>query len=76
MTQDVRTIFTEVETRAKRLVQAWETFRVDMEQYLPEDYHPEIQALSRKLESQLQTLLDELSQPTLTLATTGTTSGG
>ncbi|KPQ39903.1 MAG: Dynamin family [Phormidium sp. OSCR] len=76
MTHDVTTIFTEVENRAKHLVQSWGKFRVDMERYLPESYQPEIQNLSAGLEAALQTLLHDLSHPTLTLATTGTTSSG
>ncbi|NMG60530.1 GTPase [Geitlerinema sp. P-1104] len=76
MTQTVTTIFAEVETRAKHLVQSWGKFRTDMERYLPESYHEEIQTLSDGLDAALQRLLHDLSHPTLTLATTGTTSSG
>jgi predicted GTPase/predicted transcriptional regulator len=76
MTQDVTTIFAEVETRAKHLVRSWGKFRTDMERYLPESYHEEIQTLSDGLEAALQTLRHDLNHPTLTLATTGTTSSG
>ncbi|MGM0455323.1 MAG: hypothetical protein ACQERW_04040 [Cyanobacteriota bacterium] len=59
MTQDVTTIFAEVETRAKHLVQSWGKFRTDMERYLPESYHEEIQTLSQGLDAALQRLIHD-----------------
>ncbi|WP_417033415.1 dynamin family protein [Dolichospermum circinale] len=47
-----------------------------MSQHLPESYQPEIQELTDKLETALNQLVYELQNPTLTLATTGTTSSG
>jgi predicted GTPase len=69
-------IFGEVESKAQELSEHWNNFATEISGYLPETYQPEIQELSRKLEDALNHLIDELRYPTLTLATTGTTSSG
>ncbi len=43
---------------------------------MPYTYKPELQELSDKLEAAISNLVSELRNPTLTLATTGTTSSG
>jgi GTPase Era involved in 16S rRNA processing len=69
-------IFGEVESKAQELSEHWNNFATEISGYLPETYQPEIQELSRKLEDALNHLINELRYPTLTLATTGTTSSG
>ncbi|MFN9615504.1 MAG: dynamin family protein, partial [Dolichospermum sp.] len=61
---------------AKLLAQYWDNFHTEISQHLPESYQPEIQELTDKLETALTQLVYELQNPTLTLATTGTTSSG
>lgn len=69
-------IFEEVELKAKLLTNYWHNFYTEISQHLPETYQPEIQELSTNLEVALENLIVELRNPTLTLATTGTTSSG
>lgn len=69
-------IFEEVELKAKLLTNYWHNFYTEISQHLPQTYQPEIQELSSKLEQALKNLIIELRNPTLTLATTGTTSSG
>ncbi len=76
MTNQLYKIFDEVEFKAQQLGKHWNNFATEISEYLPYSYQPEIQELSRKLEDALNHLIDELRYPTLTLATTGTTSSG
>jgi len=76
MSNTVYKVFEEVEFKAKLLAKYWNNFQAEISQHLPETYHPEMQELSEKLEEALSVLIDELRHPTLTLATTGTTSSG
>ncbi|MDZ8104973.1 MAG: dynamin family protein [Nostoc sp. DedQUE12a] len=54
----------------------WHNFSTEISEHLPDTYHPELQELSEKLEIAIDNLVNELQNPTLTLATTGTTSSG
>ncbi|MEA5576920.1 dynamin family protein [Anabaena sp. UHCC 0451] len=76
MSNQVYKVFEEIEFKAKLLAQYWNNFHTEISQHLPESYQPEIQELSDKLETALTQLVYELQNPTLTLATTGTTSSG
>ena len=76
MSNSVYKVFAEIEFKAKLLAQYWDNFHTEISQHLPESYQPEIQELSDKLETALNQLVYELQNPTLTLATTGTTSSG
>jgi GTPase Era involved in 16S rRNA processing len=76
MSNQVYKVFEEIEVKAKLLAQYWNHFHTEISQHLPESYQPEIQELSDKLETALTQLVYELQNPTLTLATTGTTSSG
>jgi len=76
MSEKIYSVFEDVEFKAKLLAKSWDNFRTEISQHLPDTYQPEIQELSYKLEEALSTLVDELRHPTLTLATTGTTSSG
>lgn len=76
MSQASYRVFEEVEVRAQLLGQYWHNFQAEITKHLPDSYHPEIQELSSKLEKALITLIEKLRQPTLILATTGTTSSG
>jgi GTPase Era involved in 16S rRNA processing len=76
MSNSVYKVFEEIEFKAKLLAQYWDNFQTEISQHLPESYQPEIQELSHNLEKALTQLIYELQNPTLTLATTGTTSSG
>jgi predicted GTPase len=76
MSNSVYKVFEEIEFKAKLLAQYWDNFHTEISQHLPESYQPEIQELSNNLEIALTQLIYELQNPTLTLATTGTTSSG
>ena len=76
MRNSVYKVFAEIEFKAKLLAQYWDNFHTEISQHLPESYQPEIQELTDKLETALNQLVYELQNPTLTLATTGTTSSG
>jgi GTPase Era involved in 16S rRNA processing len=76
MSNSVYKVFEEIEFKAKLLAQYWQNFHIEISQHLPESYQPEIQELSNNLEIALTQLIYELQNPTLTLATTGTTSSG
>jgi predicted GTPase len=76
MSNSVYKVFEEIEFKAKLLAQYWDNFHTEISQHLPESYQSEIQELSNNLEIALNQLIYELQNPTLTLATTGTTSSG
>lgn len=76
MSNSVYKVFAEIESKAKLLAKYWDNFHTEISQHLPESYQPEIQELTDKLETALNQLVYELQNPTLTLATTGTTSSG
>ncbi|KKJ01276.1 dynamin family protein [Prochlorothrix hollandica] len=76
MTQPIYNIFQEVEAKGRVLANYWQGFYEEIAQHLPESYQDEMAELSKKLELALAHLIDELHSPTLTLATTGTTSSG
>jgi len=76
MSSDLYQLFQEVETKGHVLSNCWQSFYDEIIQHLPESYHPEMEELSTKLEGALAQLIDDLHNPTLTLATTGTTSSG
>lgn len=76
MTNEPQKIFEEVENKARLLARYWDKFHIEISKLLPETYQPEMNELSEKLENSLDNLVKELRNPTLTLATTGTTSSG
>ncbi|MBD2630814.1 dynamin family protein [Aphanizomenon flos-aquae NRERC-008] len=76
MSNSVYKVFEKIEFKAKLLAQYWDNFQTEISQHLPESYQSEIQELSNNLEKALNQLIYELQNPTLTLATTGTTSSG
>ncbi|MGI0479206.1 dynamin family protein [Geminocystis sp. CENA526] len=76
MTKKTYEVFQSVENKANLLAGYWDNFKAEIIQHLPESYHGEIEELSNNLEKSLGLLIDELRHPTLTLATTGTTSSG
>ena len=69
-------VFEEVEVNAQLLSKYWNNFSIEISKHLPDTYDSELQELSDKLEAAIAHLVDELRNPTLTLATTGTTSSG
>lgn len=69
-------VFEEVEVKAQLLSKYWNNFSLEISEHLPYTYQPELQELSDKLEAAISNLVSELRNPTLTLATTGTTSSG
>jgi GTPase Era involved in 16S rRNA processing/flagellar capping protein FliD len=76
MSKQLYKVFDEVEFQAQLLAKYWNNFSTEISEHLPDTYQPEIQKLSSKLDEALSTLVEELRNPTLTLATTGTTSSG
>ncbi|MBD2497987.1 dynamin family protein [Nostoc sp. FACHB-280] len=76
MSNKLYKVFADVEQNAKLLSKYWHNFSTEISEHLPDTYHPELQELSDKLEIAIDNLVDELQNPTLTLATTGTTSSG
>lgn len=69
-------VFEEVEVKAQLLSKYWHNFSTEISEHLPDSYQPELDELTNNLENAIATLVDELRNPTLTLATTGTTSSG
>ena len=76
MSNKLYKVFEDVEGRAGLLSKYWNNFYVDISQHLPSSYQPEMKELSTQLENALAQLIHELRNPTLTIATTGTTSSG
>ena len=76
MSNKLYKVFEEVEVKAQLLSKYWHNFSTEISKHLPDTYDPELQELSNKLEVAITDLVDELRNPTLTLATTGTTSSG
>ncbi|MDZ8079581.1 MAG: dynamin family protein [Nostoc sp. DcaGUA01] len=69
-------VFEEVQVKAQLLTKYWDNFYTEISQHLPDRYQRELLELSDNLEIAIDKLIDELRNPTLTLATTGTTSSG
>lgn len=76
MSNKLYKVFEDVEQNAQLLSKYWHNFSTEISEHLPDTYHAELQELSDKLEIAINNLVDELRNPTLTLATTGTTSSG
>lgn len=77
MSNKIYKIFENVESKANLLAKCWNNFYTEISEYLPDSkYQPEMQELSDKLDEALEKLINEINSPTLTLATTGTTSSG
>lgn len=76
MSKQLYKVFDEVEFKAQLLTKYWNNFYTEISEHLPDTYQPEMQELSTKLDEALSNLVDQLRNPTLTLATTGTTSSG
>ena len=76
MSNQLYRVFEEIEFKAQLLTKYWNNFHGEISQHLPDTYQIETQELSDKLEKALLGLVYELQNPTLTLATTGTTSSG
>jgi len=76
MSKQLYKVFDEVEFKAQLLAKYWNNFYTEISEHLPDTYQPEMQELSIKLDEALSTLVEALRNPTLTLATTGTTSSG
>lgn len=77
MSNKIYKIFEDVEYKAKLLAKCWNNFNAEISQHLPDSrYQPEMQELSENLDKALNKLINQIGSPTLTLATTGTTSSG
>ena len=77
MSKKIYKVFEDVEFKATLLDKSWKNFYAEISQHLPDGrYQPEMQELSTKLNEALNKLINEIRSPTLTLATTGTTSSG
>jgi hypothetical protein len=76
MSAKIYRVFEEIEVKARLLSSYWNNFHAEISQHLPDTYQPDMDKLSEQLERSLVSLVNELRNPTLTLATTGTTSSG
>ncbi|MBD0389482.1 MAG: dynamin family protein, partial [Nostoc sp. C3-bin3] len=76
MSNKLYKVFEDVEQNAQLLSKYWHNFSTEISEHLADTYHAELQELSDNLEIAIDNLIDELRNPTLTLATTGTTSSG
>lgn len=76
MSQKSYEVFQSVENKARLLASYWDNFKTEIVRHLPDSYHAEIHKLSSDLDTAIEKLTDEISHPTLILATTGTTSSG
>lgn len=76
MSNELYRVFEDVETKAKLLEKCWHRFHLEISQHLPVSYQPEMAKLSSDLHEALGNIVNELRNPTLTIATTGTTSSG
>ncbi|MEG5136956.1 MULTISPECIES: dynamin family protein [unclassified Microcoleus] len=76
MSKQLYKVFDEVEFKAQLLAKYWNNFYTEISEHLPDTYQSDMQELSMKLDEALSNLVDQLRNPTLTLATTGTTSSG
>ena len=77
MSNKIYKIFENVESKANLVAKCWNNFYTEISQHLPDSkYQPEMQELSEKLDLALDKLINQIRSPTLTLATTGTTSSG
>ena len=73
MIKQLYKVYDEIEFKAQQLAKYWNNFSTEISEHLPDRYQPE---LSCKLDEALSTLVEAFRNPTLTLATTGTTSSG
>ncbi|MDV3002048.1 MAG: hypothetical protein N5P05_003654 [Chroococcopsis gigantea SAG 12.99] len=76
MTDNLYQTFAEVQANAESLANYWKNFYQEIARHLPDTYGAEIAELNSKLDGALERLTYELHHPTLTIATTGTTSSG
>ena len=76
MSNELYRVFEDVEAKAKLLEKCWHRFYLEISQHLPTSYQPEMAKLSSDLHEALSNIVNELRNPTLTIATTGTTSSG
>ncbi|MEO0644657.1 MAG: dynamin family protein [Cyanobacteria bacterium J06650_10] len=76
MSNELYKVFEDVEIKAKQLDKCWRNFYLEISHHLPESYQPEMTQLSEQMRQALGNIIDELRNPTLTIATTGTTSSG
>lgn len=76
MSKKLYKVFEEVEARANLSARYWRNFYAEISRYLPDTYQSDMSRLSENLENSLEKLVSELRNPTLTIATTGTTSSG
>jgi GTPase Era involved in 16S rRNA processing len=76
MSNKLYKVFEDVEQNAKLFSKYWYNFSTEIYHHLPDTYHSELQELTEKLEIAIESLVNELQNPILTLATTGTTSSG
>ncbi|NEP50942.1 MAG: GTPase [Moorea sp. SIO3C2] len=76
MRSNIKNIFEAVEESINNINKEWGSFQDKIGNQLPPEYHTELEGLNIEFQLAVSELVKELSQPVLTLATTGTTSSG
>ncbi|NEO77773.1 dynamin family protein [Moorena sp. SIO4G3] len=76
MRSNIKNIFEAVEESINNINKEWCSFQDKIREQLPPDYHTELEGLNLEFQIAVSALVKELSEPVLTLATTGTTSSG
>lgn len=76
MRSNIKNIFEAVEESIRNVYQEWGTFQQKIREQLPAEYYTELEDLNSQFQVAVRELVKELSEPVLTLATTGTTSSG
>ncbi|NER85968.1 dynamin family protein [Moorena sp. SIO3A2] len=76
MRSNIKNIFEAVEESINTINKEWGSFQDKIRNQLPPEYHTELEGLNIEFQLAVSELVKELSQPVLTLATTGTTSSG
>ncbi len=76
MRNNIKKTFEAVEESIGNVYQEWSSFQEQIREQLPAEYYSELEELNSQFQVAVRELVKELSEPVLTLATTGTTSSG
>ncbi|NEP35776.1 dynamin family protein [Moorena sp. SIO3B2] len=76
MRSNIKKTFEAVEESIGNVYQEWGSFHEHIREQLPPEYYSELEDLNSQFQVAVSELVKELSEPVLTLATTGTTSSG
>ncbi|NEO39305.1 MAG: GTPase [Moorea sp. SIOASIH] len=76
MRNNIKNTFEAVEKLIGNIYKEWGSFHEHIREQLPPEYYSEIESLNSQFQVAVSEFIKELSEPVLTLATTGTTSSG